>query len=227
MIALGLDGYKGGWVAVRIEGNSQTIHFLKQVDEIVGLGFDRVAIDIPIGLPDPDWSDRKCDTEARGKLSPHWQRVFLDARRELWESNLSYDQLNASLVAREKRKITKQMWFLRDKIREVDKFVLANRHLDVVEAHPELVFLRLNNGAPLASKKSATGVLLRTKLLKGEFSINLDWIGVDPRNLKAGIDDVLDACACAIAARDVHLNNCIPKGKAPADAHGLPMQIWY
>jgi len=38
-------------------------------------------------------------------------------------------------------------------------------------------------------------------------------------------DDVLDACAVAIAARD--MAGSVPEGTPPIDAYQLPMQIWF
>jgi predicted RNase H-like nuclease len=38
-------------------------------------------------------------------------------------------------------------------------------------------------------------------------------------------DDVLDACAVALAARDCA--GCVPEGDPSPDAHGVPMQIWF
>jgi predicted RNase H-like nuclease len=38
-------------------------------------------------------------------------------------------------------------------------------------------------------------------------------------------DDVLDACAAAIAARD--LAGSVPEGTPPRDSKELSMQIWY
>jgi predicted RNase H-like nuclease len=44
---------------------------------------------------------------------------------------------------------------------------------------------------------------------------------------RARADDVLDACAVAIAARDFDSGYCLPEGEAVTDAKGLAMQIWY
>ena len=108
---------------------------------------------------------------------------------------------------------------------EVDRFVRANRIHDIREAHPELVFLRLNDCKPLPSKKSKDGIRLRRRLLKREGIRMIDgWLADERLGTGAKCDDVLDACAVAIAARDAA--SCIPGGAAPYDAYGLPMQIW-
>jgi predicted RNase H-like nuclease len=92
--------------------------------------------------------------------------------------------------------------------------------------HPELVFLRLNGDKPLPAKKSSEGDALRRRLLKRGGFRDIDlWLTEARIGTGAKRDDVFDACAVAIAARE-------PAGSLPNDApqldtHGLPMQIWY
>ena len=50
------------------------------------------------------------------------------------------------------------------------------------------------------------------------------WLADERIGTGAKRDDVLDACAAAIAARDIA--GCVPEGMPPRDAYGLPMQIW-
>ncbi len=105
-------------------------------------------------------------------------------------------------------------------------FIRANTARDIREVHPELVFLRLNDNKPLPSKKSEEGDLLRRHLLKRHGFSDLDeWLSGARIGTGAKRDDVLDACAVAIAARDVAER--IPQGTAPIDAYRLPMQIWF
>ena len=40
-------------------------------------------------------------------------------------------------------------------------------------------------------------------------------------------DDILDACALALAARNFHASRVLPRGRATKDTRGLKMQIWY
>ena len=102
---------------------------------------------------------------------------------------------------------------------------VRNRSRDIREAHPELVFLRLNDGRPLPSKKSEAGIDIRRALLRQEGIRDIDrWLAGERIGTGAKIDDVLDACAVAIAARDVV--GCVPEGIPPRDAYGLPMRIW-
>lgn len=224
MIALGLDGCRGGWVAVRIQGARRTIHFLGDVRETIALDFGRAAIDIPIGMTEDGVRD--CDLLARRLLRPHAARVFTGARRWLWDDFSDPDLANRQAFQRGQARASRQLWHLGPKIMDVDAFVRANRSLDIREAHPELVFLRLNGGKPLTSKKTEEGIRRRKTLLRRDGFTELDrWLTQLRIGTGAKIDDVLDACACAIAARDA--SSCVPEGDAPTDARGLPMRIWY
>ena len=108
---------------------------------------------------------------------------------------------------------------------EVDAFVRGHRELDIREAHPEMVFLRLH-GAPLPPKKTHEGARLRRDLLFADGFHDIDeWVSRAHIGTGAKADDVLDACAVALAARDCA--GCVPEGDPPCDAHGLPMQIWF
>lgn len=220
---IGLDGFRNGWVAVLLDGDIHAIRFCHDVADALSVGFDRAAIDIPIGMTDD--GERACDLLARESLRPHSSRVFTGARRWLWTEFSDPDRANRDASRRGQKRVSRQLWHLGPKIMEVDSFVRANRTHDIREAHPELVFLRLNDGKPLPSKKSADGVRLRRLLLKRAGIGAIDrWLSTERIGTGAKSDDVLDACAVAIAARDV--TACFPEGMAPCDACGLPMQIW-
>jgi len=220
---LGLDGYSKGWVAVLLDGDIHEISFCGDIAEALSTGFDRAAIDIPIGMADD--GERACDRLAREKLRPHSSRVFTGARRWLWLEFSDPDHANRDALLRGQKRVSRQLWHLGPKIMEVDTFLRANRARDVREAHPELVFLRLNNGRPLPSKKTEAGIDLRRALLNREGIRLIDrWLTDARIGTGAKVDDVLDACAVAIAARGVA--GCVPEGMPPRDAYGLPMQIW-
>jgi predicted RNase H-like nuclease len=224
MIAIGLDGFRRGWVAVRIDGRKRDIHFLDQIDELLALRFDRAAIDIPIGLPDT--GDRVCDLHAKRALGRNSPRVFTGARRGLWQFE-SYALANAALKSRGEAGVSIQLWNLGSKIIEADAIMTPARQRRIYEAHPELVFQRLNGGRPLDSKKEPRGLRRRRALLiEDGFAAQAldDWLNGTRIGTGAKSNDVLDACACAIAARDLHMS--LPAGRAPRDAKGLKMQIW-
>ena len=224
MRAIGLDGYRRGWVAVLLDGDRQEISFHGDVAQALSRPFNRAGIDIPIGMTDD--GERDCDLLARAKLRPHTSRVFTGARRWLWLEYSDPDDANREARRREQKRVSRQLWHLGEKIMEVDAFVRANSTRDVREVHPELVFLRLNDNKPLPSKKSDEGDSLRRYLLKRQGFRDLDvWLSGTRIGTGAKRDDVLDACAVAIAARDVAER--IPQAIPPIDAYRLPMQIWF
>jgi predicted RNase H-like nuclease len=86
---------------------------------------------------------------------------------------------------------------LRKKILEVDE---ARHAGPVVEAHPELAFLALA-GEVLVSKRTWDGAVRRRAVLAACGVVLPDDLG--PTGGTAAVDDVLDAAACALVARDV------------------------
>jgi len=222
--ALGLDGFLKGWVAVSIDGDAREISFHGDVAGALAVPFDRAGIDIPIGLT--DHGERACDQLARDRLRPHGSRVFSGARRWLWQEYSDPDKANIEALRRGQTRVSRQLWHLGPKIVEVDAFLRADRSRDVREVHPELVFLRLNGGKPLPPKKSEEGDSLRRRLLKQQGFRQIDfWLTQTRPGTGAKRDDVLDACAVALAARDPA--GSVPEGLPQFDDQGLPMQIWF
>ena len=220
---IGLDGFRFGWVAVELSARGRGIDFIDHIDTVLARRFDRLAIDMPIGLPAQ--GDRACDRAARALLRPHASRVFTGARRGLWD-HASQAAANRALKARGEPGVSAQLWNLGPKILQVDAALTPALQGRVIETHPELVFLRLNDGRPLPRKASAEGLTLRRALLLHDGFADLDhWLAHARAGTGAKPDDVLDACAAAIAARDA--TRYLPEGDAPRDARGLAMQIWY
>jgi len=222
-VVIGMDGCRRGWIAVELGPAGRSISFVGHIDEILRRPFDRLAIDMPIGLPDR--GERACDIEARALLRPHAARVFTGAVRGLWEY-ASQAEANRALKARGEAGVSVQLWNLGAKICEVDAALTPALQARVMEAHPELTFLRLNDGRPLPPKSDGEGLALRRTLLLREGFCELDdWLARWRKGTSAKPDDVVDACAAAIAARDA---KCVlPAGEAPRDSRGLKMQIWY
>jgi predicted RNase H-like nuclease len=219
---VGLDGFRHGWVAVRIEGRKRELRFLSAAEEILAWPFARAAIDIPIGLPED--GDRICDVEARKLIAPHRSRVFLGARRWILDCT-TLAEANRTARRRGQKGVSAQLFCLRSKIAEIDALVCHAGQDRIRETHPEVVFRRLNGWNPLAPKKTPQGAALRHQLLERDGFRDLGaWLA---RRIGTGAkpDDILDACACAIAARDDF-------GKLPADApridaRKLRMEIHY
>jgi predicted RNase H-like nuclease len=222
--AIGLDGFSLGWVAVLLDGDEHTISFHADITEALSGKFDRAGIDIPIGMTED--GERACDRLARERLRPHFSRVFTGARRWLWQEFSDPDEANEDALRRGQTRVSRQLWHLGRKIMEVDAFLHAHPLIDVCEVHPELVFLRLNGNRPLPAKKSEQGDALRRRLLKRQGFRAIDrWLDKERIGTGAKRDDVLDACAVAIAARDP--KGSLPDGEPPLDKYQLPMRIWF
>jgi predicted RNase H-like nuclease len=222
--ALGLDGFARGWVAVLLDGEISELSFHPDITDALRQPFDRAGIDIPVGMPDD--GTRDCDLLARERLRPHASRVFTGARRWLWQAFDDPDKANTEATRRGQSRASRQLWHLGTKIMQVDAYIRANASLDIREVHPELVFLRLNRDRPLPSKKSAEGLSLRQRLLRrAGFPDIAEWTTRMRLGTGAKPDDVLDACAVAIAAREPV--GSLPEGAPPVDGCGVKMQIWF
>lgn len=222
---IGLDGYSKGWVAVRLDENgTKAIDFLADLNGCFESSFTGAMIDIPIGLP--DWGFRNCDLEGRELLGDNRSRLFSGARRPL----LSYEKredAHAWAKATDGIGVSCQLFCLLPKIRQVDEFMTSDRQTQVRETHPELIFQRLNKGAPLPSKKSHHGIQLRRRILLDNGFASIDaWL--DKRTgMGAKPDDILDACACAVAAKEPSEERRLPKKRQAPDSKGLKMEIWF
>jgi predicted RNase H-like nuclease len=85
----------------------------------------------------------------------------------------------------------------------------------------------LNGDAPLPSKKTYDGIRLRRRILLDQGFAAIDaWL--DRRTgTGAKPDDVVDACACALAAKEASEERRLPSKRQPPDAKGLKMEIWF
>lgn len=241
MIALGLDGCRGGWVVVALNAKAPpSITAIPSIDALLSMSFTRAAIDIPIGLPASGL--RECDRLARKVLAEHSARVFTGVRRDLLGcshfSRNEFDAANKQLKAAGQSGISIQLWNILPKVKEVDVVIRSNGSLSerVREVHPELVFRRLNGGRPVPKKKDPDGLKERLDLLRDAGLAHVDeWISRQERRRMTDLlqrsqmsvqpDDILDACAAALAAN--RPAGCLPDGDAPRDDCGLPMQIWF
>jgi predicted RNase H-like nuclease len=221
--ALGVDGARGGWVAVEVVGSSSTAqvlrwHRLPAVTDVLALAADVVGIDMPIGLPDR--GRRAADLAAKSLLGAAHPRVFLTPPRGVLAAS-DYDE-----AARLHRMLTDglglsiQTWNIVARIREVDRVADDPR---LVEVHPELSFAKLGGSGALPSKKTAAGRAARLQVLGG-------WLPPAALDGVPGGDDGLDALACAWSALRWYAGTArtlpeLPAGRVDRDARGRPMRI--
>lgn len=236
----GVDGCRGGWICVLRDlepPHRQRAMLAGSIGEILDHpdAPTVIAIDIPIGLPDRvDGFGRECDEAARLHLGGRSRAVFsVPARAAIAQTD--YRQACAAAMARSEppRRISKQMFHLFPKIREVDAAMSPSLQNRVYECHPEAAFWAMNGRLPLHEPKKlrnrghTPGLELRRALLAAH-GFPEDFLrDTKFRRADAGPDDFLDACACAWTAARIYRGDaiCFPPA-APLDAKGLRMEIW-
>jgi predicted RNase H-like nuclease len=217
---LGLDGFRRGWVAAWIDDRgNHGFDYSPSLSRLLSTPHKRAMIDMPIGLKMS--GHRICDISARELVG---SSVFMGARRNLWEFP---DQASANQYFWRHEGpgmgVCCQLWNIRDKIREVDDFITPHRQATIGEAHPELIFRRLGNQLRLQGKKSELGRDQRITLLADQGFVKLSKWLTQRYGTGIGRDDLIDACACAVAARDSNAR----LGGDEVDIRGLRMEINY
>ena len=217
---LGLDGFRFGWVAAWIDDRGQHgFDYAPSLTRLLAMPHARAMIDMPIGLKPSGY--RTCDLHARELIGP---AVFLGARRDLWTfSDMEAANRHYWESEGKGRGVSAQLWNIRDKIRDVDAIMTPERQAMVAEAHPELIFWNLAGRVRLARKTSAEGREQRITLLaRRGFTRLPQWLA-QRHGTGIGRDDLIDACACAVAARD----STQRVGGDEIDPRGLRMEINY
>lgn len=193
------------------ETDTPEFRLLPSFAEVLELGFERIAVDMPIGLPAAG-DQRTCDTLARKRLGRRASCVFPAPPRDLLYAAV-YEEVRY-------RGLSLQSFYLLPKIRELDALLNPQLQQQVFETHPELVFLRLNGGVPLVSKKTEEGLNLRKELL------GLGPLPNYPRK-QCLPDDLVDSAALLRAVLDWGCQpNRLPEIPA-TDARGLRMEICF
>lgn len=230
---MGIDGCRAGWFAVINEDRHWHFALATTLSELLydNKPFDRVFIDIPIGLHDSQ--PRQCDRLARRLLSPlRHNSVFTTPVRDAIYARdyASACEINARLTG---RKLTRQAWNICPKIREMDR--LLRQHPGsasrIYESHPEVAFYALNGEQPLATpKKSAKGQAQRLALLQkhldGGRALFEQAMATHPRS-QVQADDILDAMVLGVMAEGNKKTLISLPDPVEQDRFGLPMRIVY
>jgi predicted RNase H-like nuclease len=227
LAAVGIDGCRAGWVAASWDSDG-TLCFTVCPDFSAVLSIwpgERIAIDIPIGLPDT--GSRDCDSLARALLGPRRNSVFPAPLRCMLTA-ATHAQACAAGRAVHGKGLSIEAFNILGKIREVDYLMTPDLRGRVVEMHPELGFWALNGRCPLpVSKKSIEGRERRLALLRPRFPAIEERV-TQFRAPGVAMDDLLDACAALLTARRLVAGDAerLP-ASPPVDSHGLRMEIWY
>lgn len=246
----GVDGCKGGWIAVFKRVDQPPVIGIYAVFShlIEALSDDAIiVVDMPIGLPERTGpGGRGPESIVRGFLGPRRSSVFsIPSRGAVYAATHPFstleawyaDHRTANAVAREtsdpSRGVSIQAFAIFQKIREIDALLRERPDLRgrVFESHPEVALWRLNDRQAMAFPKKVKGSVNPAGM--EERKALLRRSGFDPAFLskkapsRAATDDFLDACAMLlIAAR-------CAGGVARSYPHplvhdeiGLPVAIW-
>lgn len=218
----GVDGCKGGWVAVVKDGDGIRARILATSAELHAL-FDQcvvVAIDVPIGLAES--GRRACDHHARKHLPGRTSCVFNAPIRPVLEAS-TYDE------ARKIAAMSIQTFEITKKVRQVDELLQTHHELRgrVFEVHPEVSFAMWNGGTPLTTKKDAMGRETRRQLVAAHFGEAALDAALAATHKRAKLDDVLDAFAALWTAERIDNRQHGTLGDGHVDATGLAMRIVY
>lgn len=229
MKVVGVDGCKGGWVAMVWDMEQGTIEpeihrtLAKLIAGHANAG--AIGIDIPIGLSST--GTRQCDIEARRKLGKDRKSsVFPPPIYEVLDAP-TFDEAQRRSEALIGRGTSQQAFAIFPKIAEANRTVTPEMQDRMFEVHPEVSFWALAGRPMVHAKKDepgyderrallevATGVTLRTR--KEAFS----WAR------PAKPDDLLDAVVAAWTANRVVEG---AEGRLPSVAetgtHNLRMEI--
>jgi len=235
----GIDGCPAGWIAafVRPTGGGCAMAVFSRFADVLTAPEQPavIAVDVPIGLPErAGHGGRAAENVVRPLLGARQSSVFSVPSRAAVEAADYAAACQAALASSDPpRKVSKQLFNIAPKIREVDAVLRAEPALAarIYEVHPELAFWRLNGEQPLGepkkvkSRPSAPGLALRRHLLRAA-GLPAELVDAAPPK-GAAADDLLDALACAAIARRIHAGIARPfPDPPPRDAYELPMAIW-
>jgi predicted RNase H-like nuclease len=235
----GVDGCRTGWVVafVRPAGDEIRVRIEPSFSGILGAA-ERpavVAVDMPIGLPPRIGpGGRGPENAVRPLLGQRQSSVFsVPSRAAVYAQDYRESCRIAAETSDPPRKVSKQLFMIAAKIREVDAVLRASAEAAarVFEVHPEVAFWRLNGERALDEPKKVkgrpyeAGLVLRRRLLVGAGIPEAVACADPPRG--AAADDLLDALACATIARRIRAGLARPfPENFHSDEFALPMAIW-
>lgn len=241
---VGVDGCPFGWFSVGFDGAGgykpeKFSSFSELVDHYKGAKL--ILVDIPIGLPECNEGPRRCDPEAKGKLTGGLKSsVFPTPTRKTvhiaWQFPKDYDKANETEKKCAGKGLSRQAFSIAPKIAEVDMLMVSrggNENPQIREIHPEILFWGFNDRQSTKySKKKKEGIEERIKILeKVEPKTQEIFDAACSQFFRKDVarDDILDALAAAVTARGGWQGQGL--GTLPEspdkDSKGLAMEMVY
>jgi predicted RNase H-like nuclease len=215
----GVDGWRGAWVAARLDGRSVTLSLLPDVRSVLAVpDVEVIGIDMPIGLSDD--GARTCDVEARRRLPGAASSVFPAPVRPVLRTT-TYDEARTTSLAVSGRSLSVQTFALVPAIRSLDEALGDPPDPRVHEVHPELAF-RCLDPRVADRKASRRGLAQRLRALEQAMDV-LDALAEAPAEMPTV--DALDACAAAWSAQRIADGTAESVGDDRCDTRGRPMRI--
>ena len=213
---VGVDGCPCGWFSVGFDGDGgyepeKFSSFSALVDHYKGAKL--ILVDIPIGLPECNEGPRRCDIEARAKLTDgRKSSVFPAPTRKTvhtaWQFPKNYNKAKEIEKKCAGKGLSIQAFSIAPKIAEVDMLMVSrggNENPQIREIHPEILFWGFNGRQSTNySKKKKEGIEERIEILeKVEPKTQEIFDAACSKFYRKDVarDDVLDALAAAVAAR--------------------------
>ena len=237
---VGVDGCKGGWVAVRLFGQGEhEVKIFPNIEQLLSYhhAVNLILVDIPIGLPEGP-EGRECDPEARAFIRHLYRSVFRTPCRQTCEQVASDPKNHDKAKKVESRcsgkSISAQAMGIAKKIAEMDGISRARPSGDALrvrEVHPEVCFCALNHRRPLQYPKKgkfgSKGQTERLEILHRIESRTGAIVADGLRRRGVAQDDVVDALAAAVTGYyGYHALQTLPPSPCH-DAKGLPMEMVY
>jgi predicted RNase H-like nuclease len=235
----GVDGCARGWLAafVHPEGSELRLRVVPRFAEVLNAleAPAIVAVDMPIGLPErAGYGGRQAENAVRPLLGARQSSVFsVPSRAAIYAGDYAQACRLALETSDPPRKVSKQLFNIAPKIREIDTLLHADTKCAarVFEVHPEVAFWKLNSERALSEPKKVKsrpfgpGLAMRRNLLIDAGFPPETVAALPPQG--AAADDLLDALACAAIARRIYAGVARPfPDPPPRDKYGLPMAIW-
>lgn len=229
MKCLGIDGCTGGWICAVLEGKELEFYRYTTMGELMAAQgvFTVCLIDMPIGLQShagqlrPDNAARKYIPERASTIFP------VPCRQAVYADTIADAYLENERTLG--KKFTPLTVGILPKIKQVDIFLQENPTYKnrLLESHPEVCFRALAGGTLLSKKKTPAGQADRLSVLEkycsGIQSIDFLFLA---RQLKCGIDDIIDAACLAVSAIIIADGHFFTLPEIPqTDDRGLFMQL--
>lgn len=220
-------------MAIELEhGQFKSARIVQSLEQVLRAFPDAAvyAVDIPIGYPVR--GTRLADATARLALGSTRGRSIFDAVPPRYLKLEHYEDVQAAVEQDRAKNVevpcpSRQAWGLKKKMLEANRAAAGDRR--IYEVHPEVSFWAMRGNKPVdESKRTWSGFWVRRRLLQRENILIPDTI---ENGELAGIDDVLDAAACAWSAQRIargkDAGQFPPKGQEQPDENGRPVAIWY